>query len=87
MGFTEVANAHCDCNDGQHTTASDHFEVKGVIEEPKALMSSQYLCAMSSPDMFHVIYEVFIRDGSEELQRVRALINCATMSIFVALRL
>ena len=33
---TEVGNADFDCGDGQHTTASDRFEIMGVIGEPKS---------------------------------------------------
>jgi hypothetical protein len=32
--FIQSGNAGCDGDDGQHTTASDRFEVKGVIGEP-----------------------------------------------------
>jgi len=35
IGVGEVGNAHFDGDDAQHTTASDHFEVKGVVGEPK----------------------------------------------------
>jgi hypothetical protein len=36
-----------------------------LLESPKALMSSQYLCGTS-----HIIHEVFVRDGNGEMQRV-----------------
>jgi len=36
IGFREVGNADFDGDDGQHTTASDRFEVKGVDGEPKS---------------------------------------------------
>jgi hypothetical protein len=64
IGFREVGNADYDGDDGQHPTALDRFEVKGVDGEPKAHMSSQYLCDTSRPDTSHIIHEVFIRYGS-----------------------
>jgi hypothetical protein len=36
IGVGEVGNAEIDGDDGQHTTASDRFEVKGVVGEPKS---------------------------------------------------
>jgi len=57
------------------------------MESPKAPMSSQYLCGTSRPDMSYIIHEVFIRDGSGEMQRVRALIDSGATSIFMTLRL
>jgi len=39
-----------------------------LLEIPKAQMSSQYLCGTSRPDMSHIIHQLFIRDGSEEMQ-------------------
>jgi hypothetical protein len=35
IGVGEVGNAVFDDDDGQHTTASYRFEVKGVVVEPK----------------------------------------------------
>jgi len=58
-----------------------------VLESPKALMSSQYLCGTSRPDTSHIVHDVFIRDGSGQMQSVRALINCGATSIFMAPRL
>jgi hypothetical protein len=58
-----------------------------LMESPKAHMSSQYLCGTSRPDTSHIIHEVFIRDGSGEMQRVRALIDCGATSIFMTPRL
>jgi hypothetical protein len=58
-----------------------------LLESPKALMSSQYLCGTSRPDTSHIIHEVFIRDGNGEMQRVRALIDCGATSIFMSPRL
>ena len=58
-----------------------------VLESPKAHMSSQYLCGMSRPDTSHIIHEVFLRDGNGEMQRVRALIDWGTTSIFMTPRL
>jgi len=58
-----------------------------LMESPKAHMSSQYLCGTSRPDTSHTIQEVFIRDGSGEMQRVRALIDCGATSIFMTPRL
>jgi hypothetical protein len=37
-------------------------------ESPKALMSSIYLCAISRPDMSHIISEVFKTDVHWEMQ-------------------
>jgi len=59
----------------------------GLMESPKAHMSSQYLCGTSRPDMSHIIQEVFRRHGSGEMQRVRALINCGVTSIIMTPRL
>jgi len=58
-----------------------------LLERPKAHMSSEHLCGTSRPDTFHIIHEVFIRDGNGEMQRVRALIDCGATSIFMARRL
>jgi hypothetical protein len=58
-----------------------------VLESPKALMSSQYLCGTSRPDTSHIIHEVSTRDGSGEMQCMRALIDCGTTSIFITPRL
>jgi len=57
-----------------------------LLESPKALMSSQYLCGTSRPDISHIIHEVFIRDGNGEMQPVWALIDCGATSIFMAPR-
>jgi len=35
FGVGEVGTGEIDGDDGQHTTASDRFEIKGVVEEPK----------------------------------------------------
>jgi hypothetical protein len=35
FGVREVGNADFDGNNAQHATATDHFEVKGVVEESK----------------------------------------------------
>jgi len=58
-----------------------------LLESPTAHMSSQYLCGTSRPDTSHIVHKVFIRDGNGEMQRVRALIDCGTTSIFMAPRL
>jgi len=58
-----------------------------LLESPKALMSSQYLCGMTRPDTSHIVHIVFIRDGSGEIQRVRALTDCGATSIIMAPRL
>jgi hypothetical protein len=58
-----------------------------LLESPKALMSSQYICGTSRPDTSHIVEDVFIRDGSGAMQRVRALIDCGATSNFVAPRL
>jgi hypothetical protein len=57
-----------------------------LVENPNADISDQYLFKMSRPDTFNLIHQVFIRDGSEEMQRLRALTDCAT-SFIVAYRL
>jgi hypothetical protein len=36
IGVSEVGNVVFDDDDGQHTTASDRLEVKGVVVEPKS---------------------------------------------------
>jgi hypothetical protein len=58
-----------------------------LLESPKALMSSQYLCGTPRPDMSHIIHKVCIRDGNGEMQRVRALIDCGATSISMSPRL
>jgi hypothetical protein len=58
-----------------------------VLESSKAHMSSQYICSTSRPDTSHIVNHVFIRDGSGEMQRMRALIDCGMTSIFMAPRL
>jgi hypothetical protein len=58
-----------------------------LLESPKALMSSQYLCGTSRPDTSHIVHDVFTRDGCGETQRVRALIDCGATSIFMVARL
>jgi hypothetical protein len=55
-----------------------------VLESPKALMSSQYLCGTARPDSSHIVHEVQIRDQHGELQRIRALIDCGATSIFIS---
>jgi hypothetical protein len=59
----------------------------GLLESPKVHMSSQYLCGTSRLDTSHIIYQGVITDESVEIQRVRALIDCSTTSIFIAPRL
>jgi len=58
-----------------------------VSESPHAPMSRQYLWGTSRLDTFHNNHEVFISDGREEMQHVRALIECGATSIFKAPRL
>jgi hypothetical protein len=58
-----------------------------LLSSPKAHMSSQYLCGRARPDTSNNIHEVFIRDDSGEMQRVRAVIDCGETSIFMAPRL
>jgi hypothetical protein len=58
-----------------------------LLESPKALMSIQYLCGTSRPDTSHIFHNVFTRDGSGEMQHVRALVDCGKTSIFMAPRL
>jgi len=58
-----------------------------LMESPKAHMSTQYLCGTSRPDTSHIIHEVFIRDGSGEMERVPGLIDCGATSIFLTPRL
>jgi hypothetical protein len=58
-----------------------------ILEPPRALFSSQYLCGTEKPDSSHIVHEVQIRDRHGEIQRVRALIDCGATSIFMAPRL
>jgi len=55
-----------------------------VLESPKALMSSQYLCGTPRPNSSHIVHEVQIRDQHGELQRIRALIDCGATTIFMS---
>jgi hypothetical protein len=57
-----------------------------LLESQKDLMSSQYLCGTSRPDMSHVFHEVWIRDRNGEMQLVPALIDCGATSISLAPR-
>jgi hypothetical protein len=63
------------------------FKSRVLLESPNALTSSQYLCGTSRQDTSYIIHGVFIRDGSGEMQRVRALIDCGATSISMAPRL
>jgi len=58
-----------------------------ILESPRAVMSSQYLCGTTRPDTAHIVHEVEVRDAHGEMQRVRALIDCGATSIFMAPRL
>jgi len=58
-----------------------------ILESPRAVMSSQYLCGTTSPDMAHLMHEVEVRDAQGEMQRVQALIDCGATSIFLSPRL
>jgi len=58
-----------------------------LMESPKAHRSCQYLGGTSRPDTSHIVHEVFIGDGSGEMQRVRALMDCGATSIFLTLSL
>jgi hypothetical protein len=58
-----------------------------LLESPKALMSSKYICGTSRPDTSNIIHEVCIRDGNGEMHCVRAFIECSATSIFMSLRL
>jgi len=58
-----------------------------LLESAKALMPSQCLCRRSRPDTSHIIHEVFIRDGSGEMQPVQTPIDCGATCIFIAPRL
>jgi hypothetical protein len=55
-----------------------------VLESPKALMSSQYLCGTARRDSSHFVHKVEIRDQHGELQRIRAFIDCGATSIFIS---
>jgi len=55
-----------------------------VLESPKALMSSQYLCGTARPDSLHIVHEVQIQDQHGELQRIQALIDCGATSIVIS---
>jgi hypothetical protein len=50
-------------------------------------MSSQHLCGTTRPDTSHIVRDVLIRDGSGEMQPVRAPIDWGATSIFMAPRL
>jgi hypothetical protein len=58
-----------------------------ILESPRALMFSQYLCCTETTDSAHIIHEVTIRDRHGEMQRVRVLIDCGSTSIFMTPRL
>jgi len=57
-----------------------------ALESPQAHMSCKYLCGTSRLDMSHIIHVVFIRDGSEDMQRGWALIDCGATIIFISPR-
>jgi len=61
-----------------HRIASKSGE---LLENPKALMSSQNLCHKPRPNTSHIVHEVFICHGCGEIQQVQALINRSVMSI------
>jgi len=63
------------------------FKSRVLMESSKAHLSSQYLWGTSRRDTSHSIHEVFIRDESGEMQRVRALIHCGAKSICMTPRL
>ena len=63
------------------------LKTRVLIESAKGHMSSQYLCGTSRPDLSHIIHGVCIRDGSWEMPRVRALIDCSATCIFMTPRL
>jgi len=58
-----------------------------ILESPRAQMFNKYLCGTETPVSSHIIHKVKIRDRHGEMQRIRALINCCTISIFMAPRL
>jgi hypothetical protein len=55
-----------------------------VLESPKALISSQYLCGTAKDDSLHIVDKVQIRDLHRELQLIRALIDCGATRIFMS---
>jgi hypothetical protein len=55
-----------------------------VLETPKALMSSQYLCGTARPDSSHIVHEAQIWTQLGKFQRIRALIHCGATSIFIS---
>jgi hypothetical protein len=57
-----------------------------VLDSLRARMSSQYQCGTETPEMGHMIYAVHIPDRNGEMQHVRALIDCAVGSFFLAPR-
>jgi hypothetical protein len=54
IGFREVSDADIDRDDRQHTSASDRFEVKSGIGEPKSTHSMSVL--MPHVQTIHVPY-------------------------------
>jgi hypothetical protein len=47
-------------------------------------MSSQYLFGTDRPDSAHIIHEVLVQNIHGNMQRVKALIDCGAMSIFIS---
>jgi len=58
-----------------------------ILESPSAVRSRQYLYGTTRPDTAHIGHEMEVRDAHGEMQRVGALINCSSTSIFMAPRL
>ena len=55
-----------------------------VILEGRALMSSQHLCGTERLDSVHIVHEVLVQNIHGNMQRVKALIDCGAMSIFIS---
>jgi len=55
-----------------------------VLQNPKALISSQYLCGMERPDSSHIVHKVQIRHQHGESRWIQTLIDCGATSIFMS---
>ena len=86
IGSREVGYTDFDCDDGQHTTASDCVEVKGVVQEPKGShLKSVFMRHLQTEHVWHHSWG-FYKGYNGEMQCVRALIECGSTCIFMALR-
>jgi len=49
---------------------------RAVLETPKALFFSQYLCGTAKPDTSHVTFEIYLADRFGNLHSAIAFIDC-----------